>query len=135
MGVPRTTAKALYFAPTKAGGLGWPSFETTLLGHPAREMLVSLEGNELAAQVRRGRWQVLASLPPRDIERDTSRLRACVQYLAQYGFYVEDHHELTATRIAHATRRLCHPSLELNPFLEGPVAADTKQLRTRLSAL
>ncbi len=94
-----TTTPELIYASSDFGGLGFQSCSGCVMANRARELLVSFHGDELQARVRRGRWEELTSLGPRDIQSCSSTLKEAVEFLAKKGFYLRDAKELFLSRV------------------------------------
>ena len=70
-----------------------------MLACRTRELLTSLEGEELQARVRRGRWAALLAQTGDAGPDSSSSLRASVDFLAAKGIYLRDARELFLSRI------------------------------------
>ena len=87
-------------ASPEFGGLGFPSCVAGVMANRARELLISFDGPELQAQVRRAAWDELRAAGSQ--ERPQSALRESVDLLAARGFYVRDNQELFQSRVVAA---------------------------------
>ena len=99
LGVHPSTSPDLFFGHPDAGGMGYPSCVSWVLACRARELLVSFEGAEHQAAVRRGRWEALQRAQTRGVAQPCSSLKASVDFLASKGFYLRDARELFESRV------------------------------------
>ncbi len=100
LGVHPTASSDLLYAPSQAGGLGFHTCVAQILANSARELLISFEGTERQAQVRRGRWEVLIKKPNGTAQQQASSLVERINYLATKGWYLRDARELFQSRVA-----------------------------------